>query len=75
MYLWAPHKHSQRYAYSHQVDSLEFGHRPGSSGDKIEKSSVWVEDEDEDELETERLCQQLHGSGNSPVVIGASSSG
>lgn len=75
MYLWAPHKHSQRYAYSHQVDSLEFGHRPGSNGDKIEKSSVWVEDEDEDDLETERLCQQLDGYGNSPVVIGASSSG
>lgn len=38
MYLWAPHKYSQRYAYSQQIDELE---NPGSP----EAGAVWAEED------------------------------
>lgn len=40
MYLWAPNKYSQRYAYSQQVDSTEHG----EEGAAPDSADVWADD-------------------------------
>jgi len=46
MYLWAPHKHSQRYAYN-AVDKEE-----GEDEKKRLKAVTWTDEDDEDDEET-----------------------
>jgi len=40
MYLWAPHKYSQRFAYSQQVDTTEHDH----DGEAAAPADVWAEE-------------------------------
>jgi len=40
MYLWAPHKYSQRFAYSMQVDTKE----TDRDGDAVPQADVWAEE-------------------------------
>jgi hypothetical protein len=51
MYLWAPHQHSQRYAYSQQVDSKEVdddGKPIGGPADPWAEADAAEEDNDDD---------------------------
>lgn len=60
MYLWAPHKYSQRFAYSVQVDS---GDHDAKTADH--SAEVWADDGglDEDADEGESFWAATHGSG------------
>uniref|UniRef100_A0A7S2BJV9 GOST seven transmembrane domain-containing protein n=1 Tax=Alexandrium andersonii TaxID=327968 RepID=A0A7S2BJV9_9DINO len=76
MYLWAPHKYSQRYAYSTEISGkeLELGARVADHG-----NAVWAEEEDDDNDDADSFWATTHGRdadhSNAPVdVIGASHS-
>jgi len=47
MYLWAPHKYSQRYAYSQQIDDTGDSDKEGNDT-VIPATEIWA-DEDEDD--------------------------
>lgn len=59
MYLWAPHKYSQRYAYSHQVgdDDRE------ENGARTVGSSTWA-DEDDGQDEEDSFWAETHGKAS-----------
>merc|ERR1712217_534083 len=68
MYLWAPHKYSQRYAYSTQV-----GNGDGADGVQISQktsAAVWADD-DEDELDDGESFWAATHKDNKVDVIGA----
>jgi len=74
MYLWAPHKYSQRYAYSTQIGEQDLGNQPADRPG----SAVWADD-DEDEEEKDSFWATTHQRDadlpKGPVeVVGASSS-
>jgi len=82
MYLWAPHKYSQRFAYSQQIDSTEKG-----EGESAPQADVWDEEGglDGDADEADSFWAKTHGgasddkdsgikaTGKDATVIGASS--
>lgn len=77
MYLWAPHKYSQRYAYSTQIsgNDRELANVPDLAG-----NAVWAEDEEDENDDADSFWATTHGrDADSKVapadVIGASSSG
>merc|ERR1712217_407611 len=85
MYLWAPHKYSQRYAYSQQIDGNE--HEFGNNA-QDNPGSIWADDDgmDDDGDDGESFWATTHKesvlndspihsnsvSKTTPDVIGAS---
>merc|ERR1712048_66741 len=58
MYLWAPHKYSQRYAYSTQVDASDGD--LGRSGHATPGGAVWADEEDDDHDDGESFWATTH---------------
>lgn len=52
MYLWAPHKYSQRFAYSDQVESEDEKSREASATAASLPGAIWVDDEDDEEADS-----------------------
>jgi len=70
MYLWAPNKHSQRYAYSQQIDDCE---NPRAQLGSIDNCTVWADDKDGEQEDADSFWAQTGGgTGVAPAdVIGA----
>lgn len=70
MYLWAPHQHSQRYAYSQQVDSKEVDDdgKPIGGG-----ADPWAEeegdDDNDDDLFTKTKADTIGASDSGAAVL------
>jgi hypothetical protein len=62
MYLWAPHKYSQRYAYSHQVGDDDY---ENGAGARTVGASSWADDEDEGADEEDSFWAETHGKAAS----------
>uniref|UniRef100_A0A7S1RZR3 GOST seven transmembrane domain-containing protein n=1 Tax=Alexandrium catenella TaxID=2925 RepID=A0A7S1RZR3_ALECA len=65
MYLWAPHTNSQRYAYSHQVESDDKEHDGKAAA---EAKTVWA---DEDGIDEDGEDESFWATTHSKAVEGA----
>merc|ERR1712008_111405 len=63
MYLWAPNKNSQRYAYSHLS---ELGDEEDDDGETPRPKNVW--DDDDDEAEDESFFTATRGQTGQAAV-------
>jgi len=83
MYLWAPHKHSQRYAYSQAEQTDDWDYCDQVDATRIGAPSIWTEVERIDDLEDDELsaiaqvelvsmCSQDGESDDTPVHSGTS---
>mmetsp|Transcript_50314 Transcript_50314/g.145924 ORF Transcript_50314/g.145924 Transcript_50314/m.145924 type:complete len:522 (+) Transcript_50314:70-1635(+) len=74
MYLWAPHKYSQRYAYSTQIGGTD--HELGAGGGDAPGSAVWAEEEDDENDDADSFWATTHRGADEHApadVIGATS--
>jgi hypothetical protein len=65
MYLWAPHMHSQRYAYSQQVEDEET--QAEMDATKASSTGVWADEGMEEDAEDESFWATTH-SGQRKTV-------
>mmetsp|Transcript_49387 Transcript_49387/g.152314 ORF Transcript_49387/g.152314 Transcript_49387/m.152314 type:complete len:524 (-) Transcript_49387:61-1632(-) len=76
MYLWAPHKYSQRYAYSTQISGHE--QEMGLGGPERHGNTVWADEDEDENDDADSFWATTHGRDadepKAPAdVIGASS--
>jgi signal transduction histidine kinase len=71
MYLWAPNKNSQRYAYSSQIDG-----KPRDDDVEVAESATWAAEDDlDDNDENDFWANTKGGDAVAPNTIGAGAVG
>lgn len=66
MYLWAPHKNAQRFAYSHQVDSHEKD--AATAGAEHPDAGIWADEAGDDGEDDDSFWAATRGGKDSGIT-------